>query len=102
MKKYVKRLKIYDKIEFDTEEILTGMRRLKGERRKPTSIALEEEVLEELRNIADKKPLTTPPKKTETQKPEKLIVHGISLTDSIRDWWFKNLLLDDIMDDKER
>ena len=55
MKKYVKRLKIYDKIDFDTEEILAGMKRLKGERRRPTSIALEEEVLEELRNIADRK-----------------------------------------------
>lgn len=55
MKKYAKRLKEYDKIEFDSEAIIEGMRRLKGARRKPTSIALEEEILEELKDIADSK-----------------------------------------------
>ena len=55
MKKYAKRLKTYDKIEFDTKEILEGMSRLKGARRKPTSIALEEELLNELKSIALKK-----------------------------------------------
>ena len=55
MKKYVKRLKTYDKIDFDPEEIVAGMRRLKGERRKPTSIALEESILLDLKTIADKK-----------------------------------------------
>jgi hypothetical protein len=41
MKKYAKRLKEYDKIEFDPKEIIEGMSRLKGARRKPTSVALE-------------------------------------------------------------
>ncbi len=54
MKKYVKRLKEYDKIEFDPKEIIAGMSRLKGARRRPTSIALEEELLEELKSIASK------------------------------------------------
>lgn len=55
MKKYAKRLKEYDKIEFDAAEIISGMRRLKGARRKPTSIALEEDLLNELKKFADKK-----------------------------------------------
>lgn len=53
MKKYAKRLKMYDKIEFDEKEIIEGMSRLKGTRRKPTSVALEEELLEELKSLAD-------------------------------------------------
>lgn len=55
MKKYAKRLKQYDKIEFDSQAIISGMSRLKGARRKPTSIALEEEILEELKEIANSK-----------------------------------------------
>ncbi len=55
MKKSVKRLKIYDRIQFDTKEIIAGLSRLKGARRKPTSIALEEEVLRELKDIAQAK-----------------------------------------------
>jgi predicted DNA binding CopG/RHH family protein len=55
MTKYAKRLKEYDKIEFDTKEIIAGMRRLKGARRKPTSIALEEELLKELKKLAHKR-----------------------------------------------
>ena len=55
MKKFAKRLKEYDKIEFDTKAIIEGMKRLKGARRKPTSIALEEDLLKELKSIADKK-----------------------------------------------
>ena len=55
MKKYAKRLKIYDKIEFDQKEIIEGMSRLKGARRKPTSIALEEGLLKELKSIALKR-----------------------------------------------
>lgn len=54
MKKYAKRLKQYDKIEFDTKAIIAGMSRLKGARRKPTSIALEEEILHELKEIAER------------------------------------------------
>lgn len=55
MKKSVKRLKSYDSIEFDTKEIIAGMSRLKGARRKPTSIALEEDLLAELKKVAGKK-----------------------------------------------
>ena len=55
MKKYAKRLKAYDKIEFNTKEVIAGVRRLKGARRKPTSIALEEELLKELKKLAHKR-----------------------------------------------
>lgn len=55
MKKSVKRLKTYDRIEFNTKEIIEGMSRLKGARRKPTSIALEEELLNELKEVAASK-----------------------------------------------
>lgn len=55
MKKYAKRLKIYDRIEFDTKAIVAGMRRLAGSRRKPTSVALEEDLLKELKTLADKR-----------------------------------------------
>ena len=55
MKKYAKRLKQYDKIEFNTQAIIAGMSRLKGARRKPTSIALEEDILKELKDIAERK-----------------------------------------------
>jgi len=48
-------LKSYDRIEFDTKEIIAGMSRLKGARRKPTSIALEDALLKELKAIAEKK-----------------------------------------------
>ena len=57
MKKYAKRLKEYNQIEFDSKEIIEGMSRLKGARRKPTSIALEEELLEELKELAQKRGL---------------------------------------------
>jgi predicted DNA binding CopG/RHH family protein len=52
MKKYAKSLKEYDKIDFDPKEIIAGMSRLKGERRKPTSIALEEDMIRELKSLA--------------------------------------------------
>lgn len=55
MKKYAKRLKEYDKIEFDPKEIIAGMSRLKGARRKPTSVALEADIIRELKSIADKR-----------------------------------------------
>jgi predicted DNA binding CopG/RHH family protein len=57
MKHYAKRLKEYDKIEFDTKAIIEGMRRLRGARRRPTSIALEEELLKELKTVAHEKGL---------------------------------------------
>lgn len=46
---------MYDKIDFDPEEIIAGMSRLKDARRKPTSVALEEELLDELKSLADKR-----------------------------------------------
>jgi predicted DNA binding CopG/RHH family protein len=52
MKRYAKRVKEYDKIDFDSKEIIAGMSRLKGSRRKPTSIALEDEVIKELKSLA--------------------------------------------------
>lgn len=55
MKKYAKRLKAYDSITFDTDAIIAGMSRLKGSRRKPTSVALEEDVLDELKSLANKR-----------------------------------------------
>lgn len=55
MKTYAKRLKVYDKIDFDPKEIIAGMSRLKGTRRKPTSVALEEELLVELKSLANKR-----------------------------------------------
>jgi len=54
MKKYAKALKEYKEIDFDPKEIIVGMNRLKGARRKPTSIALEEELLKEIRALAEK------------------------------------------------
>ena len=55
MKKYAKKLKAYDRIDFDPKEIIAGMSRLKGSRRKPTSVALEEDLLDELKSLADKR-----------------------------------------------
>lgn len=55
MKKYAKKSKSYDKIDFDQKEIIEGMSRLKGARRKPTSVALEEELLKELKALASKR-----------------------------------------------
>ena len=55
MTKYAKSLKEYDKIDFDTKDILTEMSRLKGARRKPTSIALDAKVIQELKAMALKK-----------------------------------------------
>lgn len=46
---------MYDKIDFDPKEIIAGMSRLKGSRRKATSVALEKELLDELKLLADKR-----------------------------------------------
>lgn len=54
MPTYVKRLRMYDKIDFDPKAIIAGMSRLKGARRKPTSVALEEALLDELKSLANK------------------------------------------------
>jgi len=55
MKKYAKRSKNYDRIDFDIQQVIEGMSRLKGERRKPTSVALEEKLLKELKSEAHKR-----------------------------------------------
>lgn len=55
MKKYVRKLKTYNRIDFDPQEIIAGMNRLKGSCRKPTSVALEKELLEELKLQANKR-----------------------------------------------
>lgn len=55
MKKYAKKSKTYDRVDFDPTEIIAGMSRLKGSRRKPTSVALEEELLDELKKLADRR-----------------------------------------------
>lgn len=55
MKRYAKTSEDYKQIDFDAETIIAGMRRLKGQRRKPTSIALEEDLLKELKSLADKR-----------------------------------------------
>lgn len=55
MKMYAKKLKTYDKIDFNPKEIIVGMSRLKGARRKPTSVALEEELINELKSLAAKR-----------------------------------------------
>ncbi len=48
-------MKEYDKVEFDPKEIIEGMSRLKGARRKPTSVALEDELLGELKSLAQER-----------------------------------------------
>jgi signal recognition particle subunit SEC65 len=51
---YVKSKKEYEKATLlDAEKILDAMKRVKG-RRKPTSVALEESVIKELRKVAEK------------------------------------------------
>ena len=55
MKKYAKQSKSYDRIDFDPKQIIEGMSRLKGSRRKPTSVALKEDLLEELKSLASKR-----------------------------------------------
>ncbi|MBI2981845.1 MAG: hypothetical protein HYY44_06095 [Deltaproteobacteria bacterium] len=55
MKKYAKQSKSYNRIDFDPKEIIAGMSRLKGSQRKPTSVALEEELLDELKSLANKR-----------------------------------------------
>ncbi len=51
-KKYVKRLPEYDKVEFERQKVRKSR---KIGRKMPTSISLPPEIVEELKNIADKK-----------------------------------------------
>ena len=55
MKRYVKSLKEYENIEFDEKKLITIAKRLKKGRKFPTSVALEENTIEELKTIASKK-----------------------------------------------
>ena len=51
---YVKSLKEYEgEMEFDMDSILSALKRVKG-RRKPTSVALEEKSVKDLKKIAKK------------------------------------------------
>jgi len=56
MKKfYVKSLKEYDEpFELDEKKILAAMKRYKSAPKKPTSVALDEKTIQELKIIADK------------------------------------------------
>lgn len=51
---YVKSLKEYEyPSRFEKKKILAAARRIKGKRKLPTSIALEEETIRELRGLAE-------------------------------------------------
>lgn len=51
---YVKSLKEYEKtMEFDSASLFAALKRVKG-RRKPTSVALEDDSIKELKKIATK------------------------------------------------
>jgi hypothetical protein len=52
-KSYVKSLKEYDHIEFDPKSILQALKK-SANKKKPTSVALEEETIQELKLIAEK------------------------------------------------
>lgn len=52
MKRYAKSLKEYEKIDFDEKKIVNAMKRLKSQRKLPTSIALEEATISELKTLA--------------------------------------------------
>lgn len=55
MKQYVKSLKEYENIEFDEKKLIAIAKRLKKGRKYPTSVALEENTIKELKTIASKK-----------------------------------------------
>jgi cytoskeletal protein RodZ len=53
---YVKSLKEYDEpVELDEEKIIAAAKRLKKRRKLPTSVALEEKTVKELKIVADQK-----------------------------------------------
>lgn len=53
-KSYVKSLKEYDQdFELDSKKILAAMRRFKDAPKKPTSVALDETTIQELKNLAE-------------------------------------------------
>lgn len=54
-KSYVKSLKEYDKpFELDAKKILAAMKRYRNAPKKPTSVALDEVTIRELKEVADK------------------------------------------------
>jgi len=54
-KSYVKSHKDYDKDnELDSKKILAAMKRYKDSRKKPTSVALDEVTIQELKAVAEK------------------------------------------------
>lgn len=54
-KRYVKSLKEYDgPVNIEADKILAAMKRYKKARKKPTSVALDDNTIKELRFIADK------------------------------------------------
>lgn len=54
-KSYVKSLKEYEApFEFEADKILAAMKRYKDSKKKPTSVALDEKTIQELRKIAEK------------------------------------------------
>lgn len=55
MKRYAKSLKEYNNIEYDEEKIIESAKRLKQGRKQPTSVALEEHTVTELKKIAQRK-----------------------------------------------
>ena len=54
-KSYAKSLKEYDtSFELDSKKILAAMKRFKDSKKKPTSVALDETTIHELKAIAEK------------------------------------------------
>lgn len=54
-KSYVKSLKEYEgPFELDAKKILAAMKRFKNAKKKPTSVALDETTIQELKILADK------------------------------------------------
>lgn len=54
-KSYVKTLKEYEEpFELEADKILAAMKRFKNARKRPTSVALDEETIADLKRIAEK------------------------------------------------
>ena len=55
MTKYAKSLKEYNNIEYDEKRIIESAKRLKQGRKQPTSVALEEQTVKDLKKLSQKK-----------------------------------------------
>lgn len=55
MTKYAKSLKEYNNIEYDEKKIIESAKRLRQGRKQPTSVALEERTVTELKRLAQRK-----------------------------------------------